>query len=133
MKKVITLCLLCLILCTALLSSCDKYHSSFRALMCVESHNSYHSTLKFSELDGIKVFKMKTTEAMPTLYYAATVESGSVTVYCDYADEKVEWFRTTEGETVSGLHEPGANATVYVIIETNGTCKEGEFLFEIGS
>ena len=132
MKKVIAFTLLCLIFCTSMLSSCVKYHSSFRALMCVESHNSYIAKLNFSELEGTKVFTLQTTEEQPYLYYAAQIESGSVTVYYDFEDEKKEWFSIPEGETVSGSLEPGANKTVYIIIETDGKCSEGEFLFKIG-
>ena len=86
--------------------------------------------MSFYSFDGRMVFKMKST-GEGDLTYSAKLESGSATVYYDYYGTKTELFSVSAGEEISshgGYVEAG---TVYVIVETDGECKNGDFQFSL--
>ncbi len=63
--------------------------------------------------------------------YTGTLETGSVTVYYDRGDAKEVLFTAKAGEEIDACTEPFSAKTVYVILETDGKCKNGSFTFEI--
>ena len=112
------------------LTSCSAYKSRYRAVGFVHSNESAASFMSFYSFDGRMVFKMKST-GEGDLTYSAKLESGSATVYYDYYGTKTELFSVGAGEEISshgGYVEAG---TVYVIVETDGECKNGDFQFNL--
>ena len=84
--------------------------------------------MSFYSFDGRMVFKLKSS-GEGDLKYSAKLESGNATVYYDYYGVKTELFSLNGGEELDshgGYIEAG---TVYVIVETNGTCLNGAFRF----
>ena len=76
------------------------------------------------------VFKLKST-AEGDLKYSARLESGSAAVYMDYNGTKQELFSISAGEEIDshgGYVEAG---TVYIIVETDGACQNGDFQFSL--
>lgn len=120
------------ILTCMLLAGCSTYVSSYKALMLVTTDHSDSASMSFSSFEGTNVFSMKAKEEGAVLAYTAEVEdSGSATVYYDDDGTKKELFKITAGEkTVDSIPLAGAGK-VYVIVETDGECKEGSFFFNI--
>ena len=112
------------------LTSCSAYQSHYRAVGFVHSNESASSFMRFFSFDGRMVFKMKSA-GEGDLTYSAKLESGSATVYYDYHGVKTELFSVSAGEEIrshGGYVEAG---TVYVIVETNGECQNGDFQFSL--
>lgn len=112
------------------LTGCSAYKSHYKAVGFVHSNESASSFMSFYSFDGRMVFKMKST-GEGDLTYSAKLESGSATVYYDYYGTKTELFSVSAGEEISshgGYVEAG---TVYVIVETDGECKNGDFQFSL--
>lgn len=112
------------------LNGCGKYSSSYKAVGFVHSNESTSSFMTFESFEGRMVFKLKST-GEGDLKYTAKLETGSATVYYDYSGGKTELFSVKSGnELVSrgGYIEAG---TVYVIVETEEKCINGDFRFSI--
>ena len=112
------------------LTGCSAYKSRYRAVGFVHSNEPTSSFMNFYSFDGRIVFKMKST-GEGDLTYSAKLESGSATVYYDYYGTKTELFSINAGEEISshsGYIEAG---TVYVIVETDGECQNGDFQFSL--
>ena len=127
-KKMIALTVLVITLLS--LTGCSTYKSHYKAVGFVHSNESASSYMSFYSFDGRMVFKMKST-GEGDLTYSAKLESGSATVYYDYYGTKTELFSVSAGEEISshgGYVEAG---TVYVIVETDGECKNGDFQFSL--
>ena len=58
-------------------------------------------------------------------------EDAGVTVYYDCGEEKQELFVLAAGESASGSVALPRNATVYVIVTTDGKASNGSFSFDI--
>ena len=115
-----------------LLSGCaEGYASHYKALMCVHSNTGTAAELHFSEFTGTMAFKMKLKAAEGAIRYTARLETGEATVYYDYMGEKTVLFTLRGGESVDSAGGYIEKGTVYVIVETNGTCKNGAFDFGI--
>ena len=130
MKKVlpililISLCLVCLV-CFA---ACSKYNSHYSALLLVTSNTSKEASMRFTNLYGTKVFKLKSDGV---LNYSANLKGGSATVYYDYNGTKLELFSIGPGQEVGPASVNVTPGTVYVIIQTIEKCEEGEFSFDV--
>ena len=107
-----------------------KYVSSFSATVCIHSSSSDSGSIQFESLTGTYVFKMK-PESTNTLYYTAKLGSGSLKVYYDNDDEKKELFTLNSGEAKEFTLTPLKSGTLYVIIETNGKCENGDLSFSL--
>ena len=120
---------LMLLLC---LSGCSRYSSSFKAVMLVSSNTSKSASMSFSNFTGTKVFKMNCKSASGgILEYSGKLEGGSATVYYDNGVTKTELFSIKSGETLETMSLKVNPGTVYVIVETDGTCREGRFDFKL--
>ena len=112
------------------LMSCSAYQSRYRAVGFVHSNESTSSFMSFYSFDGSMVFKMKSS-GEGDLTYSAKLESGNAAVYYDYNGVKTELFSISAGEEICshvGYVEAG---TVYIIVETNGECQNGDFQFDL--
>jgi hypothetical protein len=86
--------------------------------------------MNFYSFKGRMVFKLKSS-GEGELKYTAKLESGNATVYYDFFGTKQELFSISSEEELDshgGYVEAG---TVYIIVETDGTCKNGEFRFSL--
>lgn len=114
------------------LTGCDGYVSSFKATMCVTTNTSKHASLSFSTLEGSKVLKMKVNkDAEGVLEYSGKLGGGSATVYYDDNGTKKELFSIGAGEKVEQTLNDLEQGKLYVIIETDGKCENGDFTFEV--
>ena len=111
-------------------AGCGKYSSKYKAVAFVHSNESTSAFMNFYSFDGRMVFKLKSA-GEGDLKYSAKLETGSATVYYDYYGTKTELFSINSGDELDshgGYIEAG---TVYVIVETNGECRNGEFHFSL--
>ena len=120
---------LCLTACGITFTSSDHV-SSYRATMLVRTETSGSARMSFMTLNGRIVFKLRSGGA-DAVGASAKLETGSATVYYDAGGTKTEWFTVTAGEEVECSAGPLEKGTVYVIIETEGKCEEGNFRFEV--
>ena len=113
------------------LAGCAKYSSDYNAVGFVHNNDSNSAFMNFYTFDGCIVFKLKSS-AEGDVHYTAKLESGSAAVYYDAFGEKEELFTISDGgeiDSQGGYIEAG---TVYIIVETDGKCQNGEFHFSIG-
>ena len=89
---------------------------------------SKEASVDFSSLKGSKVFKLKSDGV---LNYSAKLGSGNATVYYDYNGTKTELFSIKAGQEVGPASVKGIPGTVYVIVQTDGKCKDGRFSFDV--
>ena len=111
-----------------LLTGCEKYNSSYKAIGFVHSNRSDSAEMSFYSFEGTMVFKLKSS-GEGDLKYTAKLESGTAAVYYDYGGTKSELFTIRSGEELDshgGYMEAG---TVYIIVETNGACMNGASSF----
>ena len=128
MKKAISL--MAVIVLLIAFSGCDKYISSYKAIGFVHSNTSADAFMSFFSFDGRMIFKLK-SKGEGDLKYSARLDSGKVTVRYDHAGTAEELFSISGGEEIDshgGYVEAG---TVYVIVETDGACRNGELSFSL--
>ncbi len=113
-----------------LLTGCGKYSSSYKAVGFVHSNSSASAEMSFYSFDGKMVFKLKSS-GEGDLKYAAKLESGSATVYYDYYGTKSELFTISSGDELDSHGGYIESGTVYIIVETNGECMNGEFSINV--
>lgn len=133
MRKTIIIAVCALILAAALcFSGCGKYVSSYSAFGLVYSNTSGSAFMRFSSFDGTKAFSMECSEESGgRLSYSAKLGSGKAAVYIDNDGTKTELFSVSAGEeAVSGTHEL-IKGPVYIIVETDGKCVDGDLNFGI--
>lgn len=128
MKKRVAL-LACVLL-LLLLMGCSKYSSSYKAVGFVHSNKADSAFMNFYSFDGRMVFKLKST-AEGELEYTAKLESGSADVYYDFYGTKQELFSISAGEEIDSHGGYVESGTVYIIVETDGACKNGDFQFSL--
>ncbi|MCR5484567.1 MAG: hypothetical protein K6F09_03135 [Clostridiales bacterium] len=112
------------------MTSCSAYKSRYKAVGFVHSNESASSFMSFYRFDGTMVFKMKSA-GEGDLTYSAKLESGSATVYYDYRGSKTELFSINAGEEIGSHGGYVEKGTVYVIVETNGECQNGDLKFSL--
>ena len=126
MKRIL-LCLLCVILVFSV-TSCD-YVSSYKALMFVREERGDHGSISFSSFEGRYVMKLKMSGVGQegSIHCKASLEEGEINVYYDALGVKEFLFNLKAGESIDerrGYFESGK--TVYIIVETIGSAKEGK-------
>ena len=128
MKKICILLVSAILI--VMLTGCGKYTSGYNAVGFVHSSDSDSAFMSFYSFKGRMVFKLKSS-GEGELKYTAKLESGNATVYYDFFGTKQELFSISSEEELDshgGYVEAG---TVYIIVETDGTCKNGEFRFSL--
>ena len=131
MKKVmlITLAVVIYALC---LAGCSPYTSKYNAVALVRTTTDDSAEMTFSEFDGTMVFKLDNKLGENAkLSYCTKLKGGSANIYYDHDGTKRKLISAVEGEQTKGSAEGLKNETVYVIVETNKKCENGDFSFEI--
>lgn len=122
-----------LVLCFTLSACATKYRASYSSTLMVQSNTSDKASVKFDTFKGTYVIKFRTTgDDKVFISYNATLEEGNIKVYYDFNDEKLSLFEIGSGGSVEGKTEEfTGNKTIYVIIESDGKCKSGNFSFNL--
>ena len=128
MKKIVILLVSALLALS--LAGCGKYVSSYKALGFVHSNKSDSAYMSFASFEGRMVFKLKSS-GEGDLKYSARLESGSAVVYYDFYGDKQELFSISGGEEADSRGGYVEAGTVYIIVETDGGCQNGEFRFSL--
>ena len=113
------------------LSGCGKYASHYNATAFVHSNESDSAFMSFWKFEGNMVFQLKCKQAGQSLAYTAKLETGSATVYYDRGDGKTELCALNAGDETESTLEELKPGTVYVIVEADGQCENGDFHFDI--
>lgn len=113
------------------LSSCEKYASHYNATAFVHSNESDSAFMSFWKFEGTMVFKLKYESADEALAWSAKLETGSATVYYDCGDGKTELCALNAGDETESTLEKLKPGTVYVIVESDRHCENGDFHFDI--
>ena len=129
MKKLLFTLLLALSIFT--LASCHS--SSYKALALVRINTGETFETSFSSLEGKLVQKIaKKTDSSEELSFEGTISSGEVTVSYEIDGEVKVLFTLKSGESikdkVTGIKK---GTKVYIIIETKGEVKSGNFTFSL--
>ena len=111
------------------LTSCDRYISSYMAIMLVTTNTSKEAGISFSTFKGTKVFKVKCSEEGEKIDYSGHLDKGELSVYYDDDGTKKMLFTIKEGEEVEDTSEELSKGTVYIIVETEGKCSDGKLKF----
>ncbi len=131
-KKIITLALAAALLIGALcMGGCSKYVSKYSAVGFVHSNTSKSAFMTFYEFGGTMAFRLKCGGSSGHIKSTAKLESGSITVYYDSDGTKTEWFTLGGGEETEMTGGPFGDGTVYVIVETDGKCMNGDLRFNV--
>lgn len=86
--------------------------------------------MSFYSFDGRIVFKLKST-GEGDIKYSAKLESGSAKVYYDFYGTKTELFSISGGNEINSHNGYIEAGTVYVIVETDRKCQNGDFNFSV--
>lgn len=113
------------------LVGCNKYSSHYKAMAMVRTNTSKSASLKFSNLEGTIVFKLKCESESEKINYSAKLENGGAKVFYDCNGTKTELFSINSGDDINDVGGELQKGTVYIIVETSGTCEEGRFNFEV--
>ncbi len=135
MKKFVSaiIAVAALALCFALSACATKYASHYSSSTMVTTEHSDKASISFGSFKGTYVMKLQNKGADEVyITYEATLGEGNVKVYYDYNDEKLDLFDiTTNGSVDSKTETFTGNKTIYVIIESDGKCKDGSFSFTL--
>ncbi len=131
MKKIFAALLSALLLVFACvgLAGCSKYTSAYSATTLVKIDNVTSHNLSFGSLKGRYVINLS-SDGEGAIAYTASLEEGSATVYYDYDNRKLELFTINGGQSLENTAGYVEEGIVYVIIETDGTCRGGHFEFK---
>ena len=133
MKKTILFILALITIVSALVSTgCSTYTSKYQAVGFVHSNTDDSAYMTFYSFEGTMVFKLKADSTLSgaALEYKTTLESGNVKIYYDFNGTKTELVSLKSGDEFSS-HVDINKGTVYVIVETDGKCQNGDFRFNI--
>ncbi|MCR5781530.1 MAG: hypothetical protein K6G90_02215 [Clostridia bacterium] len=113
------------------MSGCDAYSSKYNAFLLVHSNTPESAFMQFDTFKGTMVFRLKSKYDNEKLKYSAKLGAGSANVDYDYDGQKTGLFSVKEGDDLRETDVYVGKGRVYVIVETDGECKEGDFNFEI--
>ena len=128
MRKIVILLVSAILILS--LTGCGKYTSSYKAVGFVHANDSDSAFMNFYSFEGRMVFKLKSS-GEGDLKYMAKLESGSATVYYDFYGTKEELFSISAGEELDAHGGYVESGTVYIIVETDGPCQNGDFQFSL--
>ena len=127
-KKLVLLALAALT--AVLFTGCSRYVSSYRALGLARTGTDGAASMTFSSLDGRMVFRLRSGPDK-RLKYRASLKEGSAKVYLEQNGTKEELFVIGPGGTTEASAGPLRQGEIWLIVETDSACREGEFRFEI--
>lgn len=133
MKKIagVIIAVVTLVLCFTLCACGNRYISKYSAAVMKEKNTSNNASVSFNSFSGTYVMKLNSKGADEVfISYEATLGEGNIKVYYDFNDEKLDLFEIETGGSVKAKTEAfTGKKTIYVIIESDGKCKEGSFSF----
>ena len=116
----------------ACLTSCSKYSSHYSATMLVQSNTSQSSSVYFSTFDGRLVLKMKSkANSAERMNFSVSLGEGDLTVSVDCAGVNAEFLHLKSGDSYSYHLDNIGVGPVYVILESDGKCHDGNFNFTL--
>ncbi len=116
-----------------ILSGCSPYRSHYRAIAFVHSNTSDRAYMSFLSFDGTMVFRLNCKSVSGArIVYSAGLEDGSAEVFLDNGGEKTGLFSLSSGDELNGSFGELKKGPVYIIVETDGECTDGDLSFEIG-
>jgi hypothetical protein len=126
---------LALILSLLSLCSCGGYVKSYSATILITSAHGDEASMEFDTFKGTYNFKLKRDgNAEHTLDLEASLAEGEMNIYIGVGGEKDLLLTVKGGESYDktiALDEKYDNEkAVYVILESAGKCKDGDFEFE---
>ena len=126
---------LALIVILFMLCSCGGYVKSYAATILITSGHGDEASMKFDTFKGSYNFKLK-RDGNPehTLDIDASLAEGEMNVYIGVGGEK-ELLLTVKGgetydETITLAEKYDTEKTIYIILESEGKCADGDFEFE---
>ena len=127
-------CVLALILILFMLCSCGGYVNSYSAFLLITSSHGNEASMEFDTFQGSYNVKLK-TDGNPehTLDLDASLGEGEMHVYIGVGGEK-ELLLTVKGgesydETIALAEKYDNKKAIYMILESAGTCVDGDFSF----
>ena len=133
MKKVCFV--LVLIFTFVMLCSCGGYVKSYSATILITSSHGDEASMEFDTFKGSYNFKLKREgTAEHTLDLDASLTEGEMNIYIGVGGEK-ELLLTVKGgesydETITLDEKYDNEKTIYIILESEGKCVDGDFAFE---
>ena len=116
-----------LLLCAA---GCGEYVSRYRAVGFVHSNEAGSAFMDYYTFEGKMVFRMR-SGGTERLVCSAKLEEGAVDVTCVSGGHETPLFTVNGGEEIEVTGDPLPRGTVYVIVESRGTSRNGDFRFEL--
>ena len=114
------------------LTGCGKYSSRYDAVAFVHSNLSDSAYMTFSSFKGTMVFTLENEKGTEgKLRYNASLGSGSAEVWCDRSGTKEKLCSLRSGDSIPSREFTLSGEDVYVIVETDGECTDGDLRFEI--
>lgn len=98
----------------------------------VTSNTAHEASLKFNSLQGTVVFRLKADHSLNWVRCEGSMESGSLSVYYDCGRGKELLVEVNEGAEVNSSASLLPEGVIYIIVETDGVCKKGDFRFSTG-
>ena len=136
MKKFtsIIIAVVVLVLCFTLCACGNMYASKYKASQMVTSNTSNSASISFGSFSGTYVMKLQNNSADEArITYKASLGEGNIKVYYDYNGEKLNLFEIESNGSVDSKTEAfKGNKTIYIIIESDGECIDGNFSFALG-
>lgn len=126
---------LALIVLLSVISGCSGYVRSYSATILITACFGDEASMEFDTFKGTYPFKLRSDGAAEhTLDFEASLAEGEINVYIGVDGEK-ELLRTVKGgefydETIVLDEKYDNEKTVYIILESTGKCKDGDFEFE---
>lgn len=116
-----------------LLSSCSPFVSHWNARMFVHSNTSHSASMEFDEFTGLMVHSMKAGEGNGSLlkYETKLGEGKFVISYATDENSVKEIFTINGGETKNDVWAIPEIGNFYLLVESEGTAKNGRFIFNL--
>ena len=127
--------ILAMILTLTLLCSCGGYVKNYSATFLITSCQGDEASMEFDTFKGTYNFKLRRDGiAEHTLDFEASLAEGEMNVYIGVDGEKELLFTVKGGEsydeTITLNDKYDNEKTIYIILESIGKCKDGDFEFE---
>lgn len=118
-----------------MLSGCSGYVNSYFATILSTSCQGDEASMEFASFNGTYNFKLTGEKnGDHTLDYDVSLDKGEMKVYVGVGGEKKFLFTVKGGEPHNGTSALGAEydnkKTVYIILESVGECRNGDFEFD---
>ena len=132
MKKPLSVISAAAIMITAALclSGCGKYSSHYNAVAFVHSNESKSAFMNFYEFEGRMVFRLRNKDK-GKIRYSVSLKDGDADIFYDCGRGKAALCSVKSGDNQTAETGELDIGAVYIIVETNGKCMNGEFSFKI--